>query len=153
MKNLVFFTLLSFGLLTSFTPSALAEDKHDHKHDHSKHDHSHDDHKSSKSGHDNHGPAHGGQFFEDANHHGIEMVLKDQEILFYMTVDGKPLDMTGAKFKAIIQTEAGTKIHNLISEGSTLKAKLEAPLSKGSKVVVTGKDSHGDVLQARFVKK
>ena len=80
------------------------------------------------------------------------MVLKDQEILFYMTVDGKPLDMTGAKFKAIIQTEAGTKIYNLISEGSTLKAKLEASLSKGSKVVVTGKDSHGDVLQARFVK-
>ncbi|GJL98738.1 MAG: hypothetical protein ACRBBJ_11905 [Rhodomicrobiaceae bacterium] len=150
MKNLVFFTLLSFGLLTSFTPSALAEDKHDHKHDHSEHDQ--DKHKSSKSGHDDHGPAHGGQFFEDAKHHGIEMVLKDQEILFYMTVDGKPLDMTGAKFKAIIQTEAGTKIHNLISEGSTLKAKLETALSKGSKVVVTGKDSHGDVLQARFVK-
>lgn len=145
MRKLVFFTLLSFGLLTSFTPIALAEDKHDHKHDQDKH-------KSSKSGHDNHGPTHGGQFFEDANHHGIEMVLKDQEILFYMTVDGKPLDMTGAKFKAIIQTEAGTKIYNLISEGSTLKAKLDAPLSRGSKVVVTGKDSHGDVLQARFVK-
>lgn len=150
MRKLVFFTLLSFGLLTSFTPIALAEDKHDHKHGHS--DHDQDKHKSSKSGQDNHGPAHGGQFFEDANHHGIEMVLKDQEILFYMTVDGKPLDMTGAKFKAIIQTEAGTKIYNLISEGSTLKAKLDAPLSKGSKVVVTGKDSHGDVLQARFVK-
>ena len=150
MKNLVFFTLLSFGLLTSFTPSALAEDKHDHGHEHG-HDHNHEHHKS-KNGHENHGPAHGGQFFEDANHHGIEMVLKDQEILFYMTVDGKPLDMTGAKFKAIVQTEAGTKIYNLSSEGSTLKAKLEASLSKGSKVVVTGKDSHGDVLQARFVK-
>ena len=150
MRKLVFFTLLSFGLLTSFTPSALAEDKHDHGHEHG-HDHNHEHHKS-KNGHENHGPAHGGQFFEDANHHGIEMVLKDQEILFYMTVDGKPLDMTGAKFKAIIQTEAGTKIYNLISEGSTLKAKLEAPLSKGSKVVVTGKDSLGDVLQARFVK-
>lgn len=149
MKNLVLFTLLPFGLLTSFTPSALAEDKHDHQHDHSDHDH----HKSSKSGHDNHGPAHGGQFFEDANHHGIEMVLNDQEILFYMTIDGQPLDMTGAKFKAIIQTEAGTKIHNLISEGGTLKAKLEASLSKGSKIVITGKDSHGDVLQARFVTK
>lgn len=146
MKKTLFITLLSFGLLTSFTPIALAEDKHDHGHDHN-----HEHHKS-KNGHENHGPAHGGQFFEDANHHGIEMVLKDQEILFYMTVDGKPLDMTGAKFKAIVQTEAGTKIYNLSSEGSTLKAKLEASLSKGSKVVVTGKDSHGDVLQARFVK-
>ena len=150
MRKTLFITLLSFGLLTSFTPIALAEDKHDHGHEHG-HDHNHEHHKS-KNGHENHGPAHGGQFFEDANHHGIEMVLKDQEILFYMTVDGKPLDMTGAKFKAIIQTEAGTKIYNLISEGSTLKAKLDAPLSKGSKVVVTGKDSHGDVLQARFVK-
>ena len=150
MRKTLFITLLSFGLLTSFTPIALAEDKHDHGHEHG-HDHNHEHHKS-KNGHENHGPAHGGQFFEDANHHGIEMVLKDQEILFYMTVDGKPLDMTGAKFKAIVQTEAGTKIYNLSSEGSTLKAKLEASLSKGSKVVVTGKDSHGDVLQARFVK-
>ena len=148
MRKTLFITLLSFGLLTSFTPIALAEDKHDHGHEHG-HDHKH--HKS-KNGHENHGPAHGGQFFEDANHHGIEMVLKDQEILFYMTVDGKPLDMTGAKFKAIVQTEAGTKIYNLSSEGSTLKAKVEVSLSKGSKVVVTGKDSHGDVLQARFVK-
>ena len=150
MRKTLYITLLSFGLLTSFTPIALAEDKHDHGHEHG-HDHNHEHHKS-KNGHENHGPAHGGQFFEDANHHGIEMVLKDQEILFYMTVDGKPLDMTGAKFKAIVQTEAGTKIYNLSSEGSTLKAKLEASLSKGSKVVVTGKDSHGDVLQARFVK-
>ncbi len=150
MRKTLSIALLSLGLLTSFTSISFAEDKHDHGHEHG-HDHNHEHHKS-KNGHENHGPAHGGQFFEDANHHGIEMVLKDQEILFYMTVDGKPLDMTGAKFKAIVQTEAGTKIYNLSSEGSTLKAKLEASLSKGSKVVVTGKDSHGDVLQARFVK-
>ncbi len=151
MRKTLSIALLSLGLLTSFTSISFAEDKHNHD-DHKTSKSEHDEHKSSKNGHDNHGPAHGGQFFEDANHHGVEMVLKDKEILFYMTVDGKPLDMTGAKFKAIIQTEAGTKMYQLSSEGSTLKAKLEASLSKGSKVVVTGKDSHGDVLQARFVK-
>ena len=106
----------------------------------------------SKDGHDHHGAAHGGQFVEDANHHGVEMVAKDNEIVFHLTAEGKPLDVTGAQFKAIIQTGTGTKMVALKSEGATLKATLKTPLAKGDKLVVTGKDSHGDVIQARFVK-
>ena len=105
-----------------------------------------------KDGHDGHGAAHGGQFVEDANHHGVEMVAKDNEIIFHMTVEGKPFDVTGAKFKAIIQTGTGTKMVALKSEGATLKVTLKTPLAKGDKLVVTGKDSHGDAIQARFVK-
>ncbi len=129
MKKLFTLTLLAFSIFTLYSPISLAENKHD-----------------------GHGAAHGGQFFEDKNHHGIEMVVKDKEIIFYMTSDGKPLDMSGAKFKAVIQTDAGTEILNLTSEKNILKAKLKAKLSKGSKIAVTGKDGHGDVLQARFVK-
>lgn len=103
-------------------------------------------------GHHDHGPAHGGQFVEDVNHHGVEMVAKQNEVVFHITADGKPLDVTDAQFKAVIQTESGTKMVALKSDGAMLKATLESPLAKGDKVVVTGKDSHGDTIQARFVK-
>lgn len=141
MNKLIPFLLIAFASVASYTPSSLAGDEQKH------HDHDH-----SASGHDHHGPAHGGQFFEDANHHGVEMVVTDKEIIFHMTVEGKPLDMTGTNFKAIVQTDAGTKIHPLTADGSTLKGTLDGPLPKGAKIAVTGKDSHGDVLQARFVK-
>lgn len=131
MKRLLTLMLIAFAVFVTHAPISMAGGKHKHG---------------------DHGPAHGGQFFEDKNHHGVEMVFKDKEVIFYMTSDGKPLDMTGAKFKAIVQTDGGTKVLNLTSEKNTLKATLEAPLPKGSKIAVTGKDSHGDVLQARFVK-
>ena len=57
-----------------------------------------------------------------------------------------------AAYKAIIQTATGTKMVALKSEGATLEATLNSPLVKGDKLVVTGKDSHGDTIQARFVK-
>lgn len=103
-------------------------------------------------GHEDHGPVHGGQFIEDANHHGVEMVAKGNEVVFHMTSEGKPLDVSGSQFKAIIQTGAGTKMVALKSEGTMLKATLKSPLARGDKVVVTGKDSHGDTIQAQFVK-
>lgn len=142
MRKLLTMTLLTFTIFTLYAPTSIAEDKHKHE-----------THKPKKSGHDDHGPAYGSQFFEDKNHHGVEMVFKEKEIIFYMTANGKPLDMTGTKFKAIIQTDAGNKVLNLTPEKNTLKATLEAALPKGSKIAVTGKDSHGDVLQARFIKK
>ncbi len=39
----------------------------------------------------------------------------------------------------------------LKAEGTTLSATLDAALPKGAKIAVTGKDPHGEVIQARFV--
>lgn len=142
MKTKYVSRVVAAALMLALNPtSSVAGENHGHGgHNHSKHDHS------------NHGPVHGGQFIEDANHHGVEMVAKENEVAFFMTVEGKPLDVSGSQFKAIIQTEAGTKMIALNSDGAMLTATLESPLVKGDKVVVTGKDSHGDTIQARFVK-
>jgi hypothetical protein len=98
-----------------------------------------------------HGAKHGGQFVETADHHGVEMVLSGTSLVFHMTEDHDPLEVTGSKFKAIIQTDAGTRMVDLKAEGTTLTATLEAPLPKGAKIAITGKDPHGEVIQARFV--
>lgn len=98
-----------------------------------------------------HQAAHGGQFVLDTYHHGIELVIEGAVLTFYLTLHGTPLDVMGDKFKAVVQTEAGTNIIRLTADGSTLKATLEGPLPKGAKVVLTGKDSYGDTIQARFV--
>lgn len=68
-----------------------------------------------------------------------------------MTEDHDPLEVTGSKFKATIQTDAGTRAVELKAEGTTLSATLDAALPKGAKIAVTGKDPHGEVIQARFV--
>lgn len=95
---------------------------------------------------------HGGQFQAVDDHHGIEMVVTDASLVFHLSEDGKPLEAAGSAFKAVVQTDGGTKVYPLDIKGSTLTAKLDAPLPKGAKIVVSGKDHHQEALQARFVK-
>ncbi len=98
-----------------------------------------------------HGVEHGGQFVETADHHGVEMVLKGTSLVFHMTKDHDPLDVTGSQFKAIIQTGASTTMVELAADGTRLTATLDAPLPKGTKIAITGKAPYGAIIQARFV--
>lgn len=141
-------TLALIAALAVFTPAftVVADDGHKHSHEHAQgkdHDHA---------GDGNHAPKHGGQIVEDDSHHSVEMVTKDNSIIFHLSEHHEPLDLTGTTFKAVIQADDGTKMLPLKSEGSTLTGTLDAPLKKGAKVVLTGKDGHGDAIQARFVK-
>lgn len=100
-----------------------------------------------------HGAAHGGQFIEAEGHHGIELVVSPNALTFHLTDEGKPMDLTGAEFKAIVQTDRGNTIVPLQADGGALKGVLAAALPAGSKVVLSGKDRHGHPLQGRFVTK
>ena len=86
-------------------------------------------------------------------HHGIEMVATANLLTFHLTDGGKPMNLEGGSFKAIIQTGAGTTILPLTAKGGSLSAKLKKKLSTGAKVALSGKDKSGHTIQARFVKK
>lgn len=96
-------------------------------------------------------PRHGGQLVEDQNHHSVELVVSDNAIVFHMREHDEPLDVSGSKFKAIVQDDSGTRVLQLTAEGTKLSAALDAPLAKGAKIALSGKDAHGDIIQARFV--
>lgn len=98
------------------------------------------------------GGKHGGQYVEVEGHHGVEMVATADALTFHLTDDHQPMDLTGAQFKAIVQTDAGTVTVALAAEAGALKGALKAALPAGAKVVISGKDQHGHALQARFVK-
>ncbi len=98
------------------------------------------------------GAVHGGQYVEVEGHHGVEMVSDGTAIVFHLSEDHKPMVLTGGSFKAIVQTDDGTKILPLAIDGDKLSAKLDAALPKGAKIALSGKDAHGHTIQARFVK-
>lgn len=100
-----------------------------------------------------HAAAHGGMLVEAEGHHGVELVVLPNALNVYLTDEGKPMDLTGAQFKAVVQSDAGTAIVPLAADGAMLKGPLAAPLPSGAKIVVSGKDRHGHPLQARFVTK
>ncbi len=100
-----------------------------------------------------HGAAHGGQVIELGNHQSVEMVSKGSEVSFYISEDDKPADLHGGSFRVFVQSGAAVMTGTLVIKGNRLTAKLEKPVPAGAKVVVSGKDGHGHVLQARFVKK
>lgn len=95
--------------------------------------------------------AHGGQYVEYDVHHGIEMVAEKEAVVFHMTEHLQPVDMTGSEFKVHVQTEDGTEAFAAEPDGTKLVVDLKNPIPSGAKVVLTGKDSHGHRLQARFV--
>ena len=95
---------------------------------------------------------HGGQYTGVEGHHGVEMVSTEDVLIFFLTENGKPMDLTGASFKAVVQTDAGTNILSLTVENGTLKTRLEKALPAGAKVVLSGQGKNGHTLQTRFVK-
>ncbi len=150
-SNTIIKRVLAVLLLLAAQQAAIAaEDGEKHGDGHA-HSHGHD-HAQGKVDHDNHGPQHGGKFFEDDSHHGVELVVSDTTLVFHVTEHHEPLDLDGANFKVVVQTDAGTKVIMPAISGNTITADLKEALPGGSKIVLTGKDPHGDAIQARFVK-
>ena len=92
---------------------------------------------------------HGGILGGD-RHHGVELVLNGTSITFYLLDDGKVESAKGSSLRAVIQEGSKNVTIPLAVEGEKVVAKLEAPLPKGARVVVTGKNGHGHTVQARF---
>lgn len=137
------FALAASLIVSATTLPSLADDDHAHGKGND-----YAEHKNDEAGHR---AKHGGEFIETTGHHGVEMVLSGTSLVFHMTSDHDPLKVTGASFKATIQTDAGTRLIPLKAEGTTLSATLDAVLPKGAKIAVSGKDPRGKVVQARFV--
>lgn len=87
-----------------------------------------------------------------SGHHKAELVVTATELTIYLLEDGKPHDTEGTKLRAIVQQSGKSKTIGLADQGGKrLVGKLDAPLAKGAIVVVTGKDHHGDSINARYV--
>ena len=84
--------------------------------------------------------------------HKTELVVSPTALTVYLLEDGKPHKSNGTTMRAVVQQGGKTITINFVDqEGKRLVGKLEAPLSKGAIVVVTGKDHHGDQFNARYV--
>ena len=114
------------------------------------HDHGHE----SASAHAKHhpDPSHGGVVLEIGEHHG-ELVVKDGKVaLFLSDHDGKAVAAKGFSAMAIILTSQG-RVGPLKMVAKT-PASLEAPVSAGglagARIIITLKDPHGHMTQARY---
>lgn len=140
MLAAVFFAAgLTFAV--GISNESIAADEHK---DHSGHSH--------KEEHGHHAK-HGGQLIELGDHQAVEMVVRGTEISFYVSEDDKPADLDGGTFRLFVQNGSDVMSSGLTIKGNRLIAKLAKPVASGAKVVLTGKDGHGHVLQARFVRK
>jgi hypothetical protein len=86
--------------------------------------------------------------------HETELVVSAGDLTVYILDHGKVHDTKGVKIKAVIQ-DAGktTNVDLVAADGKKMVGKLAAPLGKGAIVVLSGKDDHGDVINARYVLK
>ena len=84
--------------------------------------------------------------------HKTELVMSPTQLTVYLLEDGEVHESKGSTFRAVVQQGGKTKTINLTDEqGKRLVGELDAPLEKGAVVVLTGKDSHGDSFNARYV--
>ena len=84
--------------------------------------------------------------------HQTELVLSPTQLTVYLLEDGRVHETKGATFRAFVQQGGKTTTINLIDQdGKRLVGRLDAPVEKGAIVVITGKDQHGDRVNARYV--
>lgn len=84
--------------------------------------------------------------------HQVELVIAPAQISIYLLDDGKPTSVRGATVRAVVQEGGRTTTVALEPNGpNRLSGPLAAPLPKGARVVVSGRDSHGHAVSARFV--
>jgi cytochrome c-type biogenesis protein CcmE len=84
--------------------------------------------------------------------HKTELVVSPTELTVYLLHDGKAHDTKGATLRAVVQQDGKTTNVSMADrDGKRMVGKLPAPLAKGAIVVVTGKDDHGDAINARYV--
>jgi hypothetical protein len=93
-----------------------------------------------------------GGLLSGSGSHQIELISGPGELTVYLLENGKPHESSGTTLRAVIQDGGKTSTINFVDQGGKhLVAKLPAPLGKGAIVIVTGKDHHGDQLNARYV--
>jgi hypothetical protein len=87
-----------------------------------------------------------------ADEHPIEFVVREKEIVFYLSDhDGKPLPTKDVKARAVVQDGGKTMTIALTpSEPNLLVGKLASPLGAKARVVFSSV-FEGHALQARFV--
>lgn len=84
--------------------------------------------------------------------HQTELVVSPTELTIFLLEDGKPHESKGMTMRAVIQQGGKTTTINFADHaGQKMIAKLPTPLEKGAIVVLSGKDHHGDRLNARYV--
>jgi hypothetical protein len=84
--------------------------------------------------------------------HKTELVVGQTDLTVYLLEVVKPHDSKGTTMRAVIQqTGKTTTLDFTDQDGKKLVAKLPAPLGKGTIVVLSGKDHHGDRFNARYV--
>ena len=96
----------------------------------------------------------GGQVADAGGHH-VEFVVKDKSVAFYITGERDTPESTKAAVASVIYLANGVSktVALVAEEPNRLAAKLDAPVSAGTKMVITGKLADGHDLQARFVSK
>jgi hypothetical protein len=83
--------------------------------------------------------------------HLVELVLSGAEVSVYLLDDGKVVPIGKSQLRMIVQRGGKSMTHALtLAAPNRLQAKLPEPLSKGSIVVITGRDDHGHSMSARF---
>lgn len=86
--------------------------------------------------------------------HQTELVVSATELTVYLLENGKVHETKGASFRAVVLQGGKTTTINLLDQdGKRMVGKLDAPLEMGAIVVITGKDQHGDRVNARYVMK
>ncbi len=84
--------------------------------------------------------------------HQVELVIAPAEISVYLLEDGKVTPVQGANVRAVVQDAGRTINVALAASGpNRLAGRLEAPLAKGARVVISGRDGHNHSVSARFV--
>jgi hypothetical protein len=93
----------------------------------------------------------GGMLAGSADHQ-VELVVAPTEISVYLLDDGKVTAVQGANVRAVVQDAGRTINVALAANGpNRLTGRLEAPLAKGARVVISGRDGHNHSVSARFV--
>lgn len=149
------------------TKIAMAADGHDHGKGHSDGDgHKHDDkhmshgdkhhdggHETAKTHAKHHPkPSHGGVVLELGEHHG-ELVVSEGKLALYLSDhDGHKAPAKGFSATAMILTAQGRHgpLALALSGDNRLEANTSATIGSGARVVLTLKDPHGHMTQARY---
>lgn len=83
--------------------------------------------------------------------HETELIVSPTELTVYLHENGKPEDVKGAKFRAVIQEGSTNATVTFVVDGKRLVAKIAAPLGKGAVVVITGTDGDNHMISSRYV--
>ena len=83
--------------------------------------------------------------------HAVELIASATDIVVYLLEDGKVEAPKGATVRAVVQDGSKNETVTLTVDGNKLVGKLNAPLNKGARVVISGKDGAGHTVQGRFV--